>query len=471
MHEFAVIGSGIGGCSAAAALHCAGRETILFEKEPYLGGCASTFSRGGYRYNAGATTFAGYQEGHGVKALFDAVGYVPELIESDPAIVILHGGKTTPRFRDPERFLDAVNGNYPHPKNRAFWTLIHEINRAFYARDGYGYRNDSLWHKGISLLSYLPLFARFRPYLTTNAFRFIDDFFEGIALEYLAFMEAQIFIVAQARSHEINFLTAALALGYTFNANHYVPGGMGTLFEGLTAALPDVRRGTPITRVERHAGGYTLHTADEKRFAARNLVLNTTVYDTPDLFDDAEIRAFYRRYEKLDNHQSSFMLYLTLKTERKFHHHYQIIRDAPFEHTLSNALFVSFSDPSDDILAPAGHYSVTASIHTDTRWWDEHPRRRESLHSALLETLCATLGISKSEIVRHFTATPKSFRRYINRAQLGGNAVTMNNFLPRLPGNDTPFPGLYHVGDTVYAAQGWPGVMMGVQNLRKILHV
>lgn len=47
----------------------------------------------------------------------------------------------------------------------------------------------------------------------------------------------------------------------------------------------------------------------------------------------------------------------------------------------------------------------------------------------------------------------------------------MKNLLPKLPGNDTPFKGLYHVGDTVYAAQGWPGVMLGVKNLTKLLHV
>jgi phytoene dehydrogenase-like protein len=47
----------------------------------------------------------------------------------------------------------------------------------------------------------------------------------------------------------------------------------------------------------------------------------------------------------------------------------------------------------------------------------------------------------------------------------------MKNILPKLPGNDTPIKGLYHVGDSVYAAQGWPGVVMGVNNLKGRLHV
>jgi len=47
----------------------------------------------------------------------------------------------------------------------------------------------------------------------------------------------------------------------------------------------------------------------------------------------------------------------------------------------------------------------------------------------------------------------------------------MKNFLPFLPSNDTKIDGLYNIGDSVYAAQGWPGVMMGVKNLKRLLDV
>lgn len=474
MHEFAVIGSGIGGSGIAAALHAGGRDVALFEKEPYLGGCSSTFAHGCYRYNTGATTLAGYQDGHVVKYLFDAIGYRPVLIDSDPAIVIIQNGKITPRHRELETFLDALEQNYPHPKNRAFWTLVRDIGTAFYAMDGYRFRSDSLLSKGISLASYLPMLLRFGRYLRHNAEHFIRHFFGEIRSEYLDFMEAQLLIVTQAPARELNFLTAALALGYTFNRTHYVPGGMGTVIEGIAANLPKVYRRTQITQVQRSPRGYLLHTDRGETHEAKNIILNSTVYDAPALFSDTQIRRFYQQYEKLDNHQSSFILYLTLKTGRPFHHHYQIIASAPFAHTLSKAVFVSFSDPGDTELAPSGYRSVTASIHTDVRCWEDeslYDARKSELQSLLEQTICATLGIDKNAIVHRFAATPRTFRRYILRSQLGGNAITMKNFLPHLPGNDTPFKGLFHVGDTVYAAQGWPGVVLGVQNLRGILHV
>lgn len=473
MKEFAVVGSGVGGSSIAAYLDAKGHDTVLFEKEPYLGGCSSTFSHAGYSYNTGATTLAGYQEGHIVKKTLDAIGCRPELISTDPAIVIIQNGKHTPRYRDLERFLDVIEQNYPHRKNREFWTLVQKIGTDFYAMDGHAYSNQSLSAKILSLSSYLPMAIKFQHYLRVDALSFMEEFFGDISKEYFDFMEAQILIVAQAKSSEVNFLTAVLALGYTFNETHYVPGGMGRLFDTITANMHDVRRSTTVDRIIKEKDHYVLHTADEV-VTSKNIILNSTVYDTPVLFEDRSIKTFYSKYKSLDNHQSSFMLYMTIQSEESFEHHYQLIQDALFPHTLSNALFVSFSDERDDLISQQGHYSITASIHTDTRWWEEkkgYARQKKVLQQLLQKTICDTLGITESQIVHSIAATPRTFKRYIRRSQLGGNAITMKNLFPRLPGNDTPFKGLYHVGDTVYAAQGWPGVMLGVDNLRKRLHV
>lgn len=168
------------------------------------------------------------------------------------------------------------------------------------------------------------------------------------------------------------------------------------------------------------------------------------------------------------------MLYMTIKSEKAFEHHYQIIQESTFKHTLSKALFVSVSDKRDRVLAPEGHYSITASIHTDVRFWEEkqsYKAQKKELQELLLATIMQNLEIEQEEIVQLFCATPKSFAHYIQRSQLGGNAITMKNFVPFLPSNDTPIKGLYHVGDTVYAAQGWPGVMLGVKNLARLLDV
>ena len=473
MIEYAVVGSGIGGSSIAAYLDAKGYETVLFEKEPYLGGCSSTFKHRGYAYNTGATTLAGYEEGHIVKSMFDKIGFTPELMVTDPSIVIIQNEKITPRFSDLEDFLEVLEKNYPHPKNREFWTLVHRLGKEFYALHGHYYSNRSLWSKLISLTSFLPLLVKFQRFLRTNAYDFINDFYGDISEEYQKFLEAQILIVAQAHSKEINFFTAALSLGYSFNETHYVPGGFGRLFDQMTAKMKHVKRGTEIQKIERHSDHFTLHTKNES-LKAKKVILNSTIYDSRKLFNDEKIKNYYQKYETLNNHQSSFMLYMTIKSTKKYEHHYQLIQDERYTHSISNALFVSFSDVTDNMLTPEGHYSVTASIHTDLRFWEDkktYKAKKHELQSQMLKSICDILDINESEIVHQFAATPRSFKRYINRAQLGGNAITMKNFLPRLPSNDTTIEGLYHVGDTVYAAQGWPGVMLGVENLRGLLDV
>ena len=473
MIEYAVVGSGIGGSSIAAYLDAKGYDTVLFEKEPYLGGCSSTFEHRGYAYNTGATTLAGYQEGHIVKSHFDDFGFTPDVIRTDPSIVIMQNGKTTPRFSDLERFLEALEENYPHPKNREFWTLVHDLGRKFYKLHGHYYSNRSVWHKILSLTSFFPLLLKFQRYLRINAYDFIKDFYGDISEEYQKFLEAQILIVAQAGSKEINFFTAAISLGYTFNETHYVPGGFGKLFDQMTANMKCVKRSTQIEKIERHSDHFTLHTKNES-YKVKKVILNSTVYDSGKFFDDQKIKRYYEKYETLNNHQSSFMLYMTIKSTKKFEHHYQLIQDERYIHSISNTIFVSFSDVNDTMITPEEHYSITVSIHTDSRFWEDkktYKTKKSELQSQMLKSICDILDINEEEIVHQFAATPKSFKRYINRSQLGGNAITMKNFLPKLPSNDTTIEGLYHVGDTVYAAQGWPGVMLGVDNLKRLLHV
>ena len=162
MFEYGIVGSGVGGSSIATLLNAKGYKVALFEKEPYLGGCSSTFSHKGYSYNTGATTLAGYEDGFIVKEVFDEIGFKPELITTDPAIVIMQNEKVTPRYSDFEKFFQVLNTNYPYSQNRKFWELIYEINSEFYKMSGHYYSNANIFAKVKSLLSFIPLFLKFQ---------------------------------------------------------------------------------------------------------------------------------------------------------------------------------------------------------------------------------------------------------------------------------------------------------------------
>lgn len=468
-----IIGGGIGGCSIAALLNAKGHDVVLIEKEPSLGGCASTFLHGGNRYNAGATTISGYHDGGIVHRIFQTIGVTPDVISTDPAITIIQGDKTCVRYRDLDRFILEIETFYPHPKHREFWTLIHTLGVAFYEMQGHYYSNQSGFMKLRSLLSLYPMAKRFYRYLFGNARDFITRFYGSVSQQYLDFLDAQILIVAQATSEKVNFFTAALSLGYTFNETHYPVGGMGAMCESLTSKILDIKTRCELTSVCKDGDIYTLSTS-KGIIQCKNLIMGTSHYESSRWFSNKKIQNYYQKYEKLNNYQSAFVLYMTIKTPKPYHHHYQLISESILPHTLSKSVFVSFSDSSDSTIAPAGFYRITASIHTDSRFWDHLSKphyndQKKTLQDLLQQWICDKLSIQNEEIVESFAATPKTFGRYINRTQLGGNALTIANFLPRLPSNDTPIKGFYHVGDTAYAAQGWPGVVMGAFNCMRMI--
>lgn len=471
MKECAVIGGGIGGCSIAALLNARGHDVTLIEKEPMLGGCASTFHRRGSHYNAGATTVSGYFEGGILKKLFDEVGTVPDLIQSDPAIVILQQGHTIRRTTDMTLFLSDLQDAFPNHSHEQFWELVQQITNAFYTFPNPPYySNHSFWAKLISLTSFVPMLQEFKTYLFTPAMKVIRTFYPRLDSDYKDFLDAQVMIVAQAHLEEISFFTAAVSLGYTFMPTHYPVGGMGSMCTKLVSQLKEIQTNTSVQTIRKIDNGYQL----EGTFGilqAKNIITATSIFDSSSLFADDDIRHYVSSFSSLNNHQSAFVVYMNLSVDtKKFAHHYQIITPTLFPHTLSKAIFISLSESTDLSLSPKKIITLTASVHADSRDWiglesSVYKEKKESVKLLLEQTVCDTLDIKIEEVLDSFAATPKTFQRYVNRSQLGGNPIKMGLSLFSMPANDSPFTGLYHTGDTVFPAQGWPGVAMGAYNL------
>jgi len=463
MLDFAVVGSGIGG-SCSALMLSKYYDTLLLEKDSNLGGCCSTFKRFGHYYNSGATTFAGFAKNSYIYNLFHShnVTFKSQLLKS--AVTVYQNGKTIKRYSDLERFIDEINRVHFHPKNSAFYTLIARINQEFYTYQEYHYSNQSIVKKIKSLTSFLPLLLKFGPYLFIEAKSFLLRYFKDISQEYLDFINNQLIIVAQAKLTQVNFLTLALALGYQFQENRYIIGGMGSIFEAIASHI-NLKRNCEILQIEKRKNHYILH-AKNRSFEAKNIVLNSTMFDSSRLFTDKEIINYFKKYQNYDSNTSAFILYLQIDSHKEFDHHCQIIEKEIFPYTISNSIFVSFGDKNDERMKN----SVTISIHVNKQTWNENWEiKSEQLTQAILKSLEKNLELSKSEIKRYFSAKPHTFARFINRSSLGGVPMKKEHLLHKLPSNDTPIQGLYMVGDTTYAAQGWPGVMMGVKNLERLL--
>lgn len=122
--EIIVIGSGIGGLTAAALLQDRGISTLVFEKNRYPGGSCSSFQREGYNFDAGASVFYGFGENCKSGTLnlhtriFRKLGLqVPTI--SDPVQIHYHlpSGFSIPAFYDRHAFLDALRARFPHERD------------------------------------------------------------------------------------------------------------------------------------------------------------------------------------------------------------------------------------------------------------------------------------------------------------------------------------------------------------------
>lgn len=466
--DIAVVGSGIGG-SLISALN-RDKNLVLFEKDKNLGGCASTFKRFGNYYNTAATTLVGYEKGHILKEHFDAIGMTPDIEKSDIAIRVVQNDLTIDRTKDFEEFLETVNILYPNRNNEKFWNKIKDIDEKFW-------RLQKIYYGKYSLKNYIKtasfireLLGVFRFDIFKSASSFIKDILGDIPKEYRAFIDSQLLITVQSTSKDISLLSMALGLSYPFHDVFYVRNGMGSLIEDIVKGV-EIRKKEEIKKIVREKDNWIIESSKDI-YRSKKLVLNSSIYQSGSLFEEESIKRYYESFSFSD--QSAFVVYLTVDSKERFLDHYQFIYDEVFPNCISSSFFVSFSKNYDEKLSKNG-YSVTISTHTKALFWKNLSKQRyeeekEKTTGFIMEKLLEYFGgIKKEDIVQCFSATSFTFNRYLNRYNCGGKAIGFKN-ITQLPSCNTPFKGLYHVGDTVFAGQGWPGVAIGVDVLQRELN-
>lgn len=466
--NISVIGSGIGG-SLIASLN-ANKNTILFEKDKNIGGCASTFKRYGNYYNTGATTLVGYEQGHILKKQFDAIGLSPNISKSKIAIRVIQGQDIIDRTTDFDKFLNDINSIYPNDNNKYFWQFIKDFDEKFW-------KLKNIYFGKFSISKYLQTFhflkeliSVFKMDIFKSASKFIKETLGDISLEYQSFIDAQLLITIQTTSKDISLLSMALGLSYPFHDVFYVNGGMSTLIEDIVKDV-ELKRNEEIIKIIRDKNEWII-TSRKDEYRTKKVILNSSIYQCSSLFDDKEIQKYYNGFTFSD--QSAFVLYLTINSDDEFCEHYQFLYNELLPYCISNSFFVSFSKKEDRKLSKNG-YSVTISTHTKAHFWkslnkDEYEIHKKVTEEYIIKKLLEYFtNIKKENITQLFSATSITFQRYIGRYNCGGKAIGFKNFT-QLPSCNTPFKGLFNVGDTVFAGQGWPGIALGVDVLNKELN-
>jgi C-3',4' desaturase CrtD len=481
-YEVVVVGGGIGGLTVAALLAARGVEVCLLEKESRGGGCAVSFERFGYTFEAGASLYASWQPGEIHERVFNELPVeAPEVRRASPSYVVrLPDGTDVPIVEGDEEFEATLRQNFPECAGAAvrFYREIKPLGAALarVARRVPDLRTASTLRRARAVAPEALLVPRVMRAMRHTAARHLVN----VSERFRRFIDVQLEIFSQRASEECAYLFAAVALNLPRGGMYAIGGGASGLADVLTESIKrsggTLRFNAPALRLAFDAGGAARGVellSGETVEARRAVISNLTVWDTyGKLVGSTRTPDSMRRRIKTLSGWGAYLLYLGLDEEAA--------RALPAEHILAltdwqagqtynpeETQFMFGAAPEWDRRAPEGHRAVTVSTFTEAEQWftfHEDETEHEAQDQSMLERwwerihrLMPELG-SGVEVIE--TATPRTFYDYTRRrlGMVGGVGQSLDVFGMKSLSHRTMIPNLYMVGDTTFPGQGVAGV-------------
>ena len=475
--DVVVIGAGFGGLATALRLSELGARVVVCEALAYPGGCASTFARGGYRFESGATLFSGFGEGQLFRRWIDRYGLDVRVDWLDPVVELRTPSTRMPvtarrqelvdRFAaiDPAR-RESIERFFERQRRVAdvLWQLMDEPDLL----PPFGLAEA--WKHARRLRQYLPMM----PLVGSS----LGSVLESYGLEDFSplrvYLNALCQITVQCAVDEAEALFALGTMDYFFRGTGHVRGGIGTLAWGLVDAIEQaggsVVLANKVTRLERGQGVWRV-TTRRGVIEAPAVVANVLPQNLEELTGAEPTGAARELARDVERGWGACMLYRVVRRPDEASagpHHLELVRDPSSPFTEGNHVFCSFSGERDEDRAPEGYRTLTVSTHIPVSKLSRLSLDGQSAFVAgVQETMRRTLRELAPEweddVREELTASPRTFQRFTQRyiGYVGGipRRVGLRNY--RGLGPRTVMPGLYLVGDTVFPGQSTLATAIG----------
>ena len=277
-HEVIVVGGGIGGLTAAALMAARGVQVCLLEKESRGGGCAVTFERFGYTFEAGASLYASWQPGEIHERVFAELPVgPPEVRPASPAYVVrLPDGRDVKVDGESEEFEDSLRATFPECADAAvsFYRELAPVGEALkrVALRVPDLRTASASRRARAALPEIRVARRVLKGLKQTAAQNLAR----ASHRFKRFVDVQLQIFGQRASVECAYLYAAVALMMPRWGMYAIRGGASTLADRLTESITrsggTVRFNSPVLRLSYDTAG---RAAGCTRYAAARRVSPT----------------------------------------------------------------------------------------------------------------------------------------------------------------------------------------------------
>jgi C-3',4' desaturase CrtD len=468
-HDVIVIGAGMAGLTAAALLAKRGIKVCVLEQNWIPGGCATSYPRHGYTFEAGATTLVGLDEGMPLKWLLDQTGIKIEATRlRTPMQVHLPDGRVVTRHENLQAWIGEAERVFGVDGQRSFWEECHALSQM-------------VWQNSLKQLRFPPttlgdVFALARKAslsqirMLPHAFQTTEGLLRKHGLHdhapFRRFVDAQLLISAQNLAPEVNALFGAAALCYTNYGNYYVPGGMRQLMEPIvqfiTQAGGHVRMRQRVTGVHATPTGYEVRIHKQAPLHCKQVISAIPLNNTLPLMDAATQARCQGKMMPPEQLWSAFGMGIAFKRSADFEaiHHQILLADALPE-IAASSIFLSLSHPDDHSRCAPDECVAAISTHiANPQLPEAHDKAK--IEAAVIDILEQKGFLRGSDILYQHSSTQKSWEKWTGRAYgFVGGYPQYKHIKPwqmkdaRLDGK-----GAYICGDSTYPGQGIPGACL-----------
>lgn len=480
-----VIGSGLGGISAAISLTQAGYQVSIHEKNPKIGGKLNVLNANGFTFDLGPSILT---LPHIFERLFERSGrrmadYIPIRtvrphwrnffedgtvidLHPDPAIMAAEARKAGENPANVQRFLE-------------YSAKLYDLVNDGYFEQGLDSAADFRRHYGLAKFPSFDLFRTMhggtRRFLKTRKMQDIFDYF----IKY----------VGSSAYHAPAFMNCMATIQFRYDL-WYVDGGLYNIAKGLQRLMDElgitVHLNSEVTSINTNHDRTTgITTADGTSHPADIVVSNMEVIPACQqlLHHDPELLRSLHRCEP-----SCSGLVLELGLDRQYpqlaHHNFLYSNNQKKHfHTVFRkhqlppdpTIYLVAASRTDPTVAPPGCDGLKILPHIPYID-DDHPLTREdylTLKERVIDKL-ERMGLTnlRKHIVFEHCWTPLDIREqyYSNKGSIYGVVSDrFKNLAFKAPKQSTRYPNLFFVGGSVNPGGGMPMVVLCGQNVaRKI---